>query len=255
MSDFDYGGAVAETVSLFKNPTVGARNARLWGLIRVGTFAETYRNKGVEEIKAPAPYAFAIFHLLGKADKLDDGSPMFFIKGFPLKKGDKSFLHKTFIPAMGGMAKHKGFATMGNQLVSLSLKGGKELNEDGTPKFVNFASMAEISEDTLELLEGAAAFAPLPDAPGFMLEGELTKDVLEKLNPVREFAEVVMQTEEFKAGTHPSQELIQSMFDGDKERYTRKEKKSDDESGEDSAQAPTPAGKVEALDEEQEFGE
>lgn len=257
MSEFDYGGAVAETVSNFKNPKVGARNARLWGLIRVGTFAETYRNKGVAEIKAPAPYAFAIFHLLGKEDKLDDGSPMFFIKGFPLKKGDKSFLHKTFIPAMGGMAKHKGFTTMGNQLVSLSLKGGKELNEDNTPKFVNFASMAEISEDTLELLENAPAFAPLADAPGFLLESELTELVLSKLHPVREFAETVMATEEFKAGTHPAQALIQAMYDKDTERYTRKEKKSDDEDGGDGdgKQTPAPAGKVEALQEDQEFGE
>lgn len=254
MSDaFDYGGAVAETVSQFKQPKVGTRNARLWALIRVGSFSEVFKG----EVKAPAPYAFAIFHLLGKEDKLDDGSPMFFVKGFPLKKGDKSFLHKTFIPAMGGMAKHKGFTTMGNQLVSLSLKGGKETNEDGTPKFINFSNMAEIGEDTLELLQNAPAFAPLEGAPGFLMEGELTKEVLERLHPVREFRETVMETEEFKAGTHPSQELIQSIFDADKERYTRKEKKSDDESGDDSGeQKPQqPAGKVEQLDEEQEFGE
>lgn len=250
MSDaFDYGGAVAETVSNFKNPKVGTRNARLWALIRVGSFAETYN----KELKASTPYAFAIFHLLGKEDKMDDGEPMFFVKPFPLKKGDKSFLHKTFIPAMGGMAKHKGFTTMGNQLVSLSLKGGKEMNEDNTPKFVNFANMAEIGEDTLELLQAAPAFAPLQGAPGFLTESELTKEVLAKLHPVREFAEVVMLTDEFKAGTHPAQALIQAMYDEDKDRYTRKEKKSDDESGESSdAPAPTP-GPVETLDEEQVF--
>lgn len=252
MSEFDYGGAVAETVSLFKNPNVGTRNARLWGLIRLGTFAETYRNGKTEELKAPAPFAAAIFHLLGKSDKLDDGSPMFFVKTFPLKKGDKSFLHKTFIPAMGGMAKHKGFGTMGNQLVSLTLKAGKEMNDDGTPKFVNFGNMAEIGEDTLELLEGAAAYAALEGAPGFVMEADLSEAVLDKLNPVREFAGIVMQTEEFKAGTHPAQELIQKMYDADPERYTRKEK-DEKGTGDDDDKPVTPAGKVEELSEEEVF--
>lgn len=251
MSEFDYGGAVAETVSLFKNPTVGTRNARLWGLARIGTFAETYRNGKVAEVKAPAPFAAAIFHLLGKNDKLDDGSPMFFVKMFPLKKGDKSFLHKTFIPAMGGMSKHKGFTTMGNQLVSLTLKGGKEQNDDGTPKFVNFGNMAEIGEDTLELLEGAPQYAPLEGAPGFVMEAELSEAILDKLHPVREFAEMVMLTEEFKAGTHPAQELIQKMYDADTERYTRKEKDEKDDGEESKPQ--TPAGKVEELSEEEVF--
>ncbi|AWD90602.1 hypothetical protein [Pseudomonas phage Njord] len=254
MSDsFDYGGAVAETVSLFKNPKVGTRNARLWALVRVGAFAETYTNGKVKELKAAAPFAFAIFHLLGKEDKLDDGSPMFFVKQFPLKKGDKSFLHKTFIPAMGGMAKHKGFGTMGNQLVSLTLKGGKETNDDGTPKFVNFANMAEIGEDTLELLEGAPQYAPLEGAPGFVIESELTEAVLSKLHPVREFAELVMQTEEFKAGTHPCQELIQGMYDADTERYTRKEKDGKDSDDDGDQKPQPPAGKVEELEEEQTF--
>lgn len=227
MSDtFDYGGEVAETAGGFKNPAVGTRNARLYGLIRVGTFRETYG----KELKAPAPQGIAIFHLLGKEDKNDDESPMFFTKPFPFKKGDKSFLHKNFIPAFGGMAKHKGFGTMINQLCSLTLKG-KDKNEDGTPKYINFESVANISEDTLELLDESPKFAPLEDPIGFLAEDQLTERALKALHPTREFAGIVMQTEEFKAGTHPSQELIQSIYDADKERYTIKAKDKEESKG------------------------
>ena len=65
-TDFDYGGEVAETVSKVKNPEVGDRNARLYGLIRLGTFCETFHNGGKTEVKAAAPEAIAIFHLLGR---------------------------------------------------------------------------------------------------------------------------------------------------------------------------------------------
>lgn len=254
---FDYGGSIAETVSNFKNPTVGSRSARLYGLLRVGTFRETFRQGGKSEIKEPAPQAIAIFHLLGKQDKLDDGSPMFFTKTFPMKKGDKSFLHKTFIPAFGGMAKHKGFGTMVNGLVSLKLKGGKELNDDNTPKYINFDTMAEIAEDMLEMLEQSPAYAALPDPIGFLCEDQLTEAALKMLHPTREFAGIVMQTEEFKAGTHPSQAVIQAIYDADPERYTIKASDKKEEEGDDANQSTqsNSAGSLptEELNAEQEF--
>lgn len=258
MSDmFDYGGSVAEAVSKFKQATVGTRNARLYGLVRLGTFAETFKG----QVKAPAPQAVAIFHLLGKEDKNDDGSPMFYNKTFPLKKGDKSFLHAKFIPAFGGMGKHKGFGTMINELVSLKLKGSKDTNEDGTPKFINFDSMSEIGEDMLELINASPAYAALENPAGFLREDELTKEVLELLHPTREFYGILMQTDEFKAGAHPKQALIEEMFNADKERYTpkKKDKKDSDEGDyEDEGQQSTNqaggmAKEPEQLDENQEF--
>lgn len=249
---FDYGGSIAETVSNFKNPSVGSRNARLFGLLRLGTYQESFKG----ELKDAAPQAVAIFHLLGKADKLDDGSPMFFSKTFPLKKGDKSFLHKQFIPAFGGMAKHKGFKTMINQLVSIKLKGGKELNEDGTPKYINFDSMAEIGEDTLELLESAPQCAALDNPAGFLCEDQLTEEALKMLHPTREFYGILMQTAEYKAGTHPCQALITKIYEADKERYTPKkgDKQSDDEDEGAGNTANTAASlPAEELNENQEF--
>ncbi len=258
MSDnFDYGGEVAETVSKFKNASVGSRNARLYGLLRLGTYQEVYRNGKSETLKDPAPEAVAIFHLLGKEDKLEDGSPMFFTKPFPLKKGDKSFLHKTFIPAFGGMAKHKGFSTMVNNLVSLKLKGGKEKNDDGTPKYINFDTIAEISEDMLEMAEQMPQFKALDNPVGFLTESQLTKEALELLHPTREFAGILMKTQEFQAGTHPQQALIQSMFDENPERYTYKEKDQEDEEGGDEKSGANTAGSLpvepEALDTAKEF--
>lgn len=264
MSDmgFDYGGELAETTGGFKQATVGVRNARLYGLLRLGTYREVFRQGGKEEVKAPAPQAIAIFHMLGKDDVLDDGSPMFFTKPFPMKKGDKSFLHKTFIPAFGGMSKHKGFGTMINCLTSLKLKGKGE-KEDGTPQYINFDSISEIGEDMLEMIEAAPKFAALENPVGFLREDQLTREALEMLHPTREFAGILMKTEEFVAGTHPCQELIQGMFDENPERYTPKAKtsKDDDEEkgGDTSAQPnkPNEAGKLpteqEDLSEEQEF--
>lgn len=249
-NDFDYGGEVAEVTSKFKQAKVGVRNARLFGLLRLGTFQEEFKG----EKKAPAPQAIAIFHLLGKEDKLDDGGAMFFTKPFPLKKGDKSFLHSKFIPAFGGMSKHKGFGTMIQNLVSLKLKGGKETNEDGTPKYVNFDSIAEIGEDMLELIEASPQFAALENPVGFLTEGQLTKEALEMLHPTREFANILMNTQEFLAGTHPQQDLIQEMYDADPERYTvkKKEKGEDSDDGADEGQQQSSSNSAQSLPKEQE---
>lgn len=255
-TDFDYGGEVAEVVSKFKNPEEGEREARLYGLIRLGTFQEEFKGQK----KPAAPQAVAIFHLLGENDKLDDGEPMFFTKTFPLKKGDKSFLHAKFIPAMGGMSRHKGFGTMINELTTVNLVGGKDKNEDGTPKYINFKSMAAITDRMRKMLDADPELAPLENPVGFLREDQLTKEALEFLHPTREFAKILMNTEEFLAGTHPCQELIQSIYDENPERYTAKAKdKSDDdeeesgnhESGNGAGQLPQEP--AEQLDEEQEF--
>ena len=238
MSDFDYGGEVATPVSKFKKASVGTRNARLFGLLRLGTFREEFRQGGKVTIKDPAPQALAIFHLLGKDDKAEDGSPTFFTKTFPLKKGSKSFLHSKFIPAFGGMTKHTGFGSMVGGLFTLTLKGGKELEEDGTPKYTNFDSMSCLAEDMLEMLEESPKYAALENPVGFLKESELTEEALDYLHPTREFAGILMQTDEFKAGTHPCQELIQSIFDKDPERYTAKagDEKGKDEDGDEGQQ-------------------
>ena len=254
---FDYGGEVAETVSKFKNATVGSRNARLYGLLRLGTFQETYTPKGgAPEVKSPAPQGVAIFHLLGKGDKMDDESAMFFSKPFPFKKGDKSFLHSSFIPAFGGMSKHKGFSTMINNLFALKLKAGKDTNEDGTPKYVNFGAMSEIPEDNLEIFETLPQYAALPDPVGFLTEGQLTREALEMLNPVREFAGILMKTQEFVAGIHPCQELIETMYEEDKEKYTikKKDKAEDDDTPQEANTAKNlPAQSENLNDTQQEY--
>lgn len=251
---FDYGGEVAETVSKFKAATVGTRNARLHGLLRLGTFQETFKG----EVKPAAPQGIAIFLLRGKEDKLDDGGDMFFTKPFPFKKGDKSFLHSKFIPAFGGMAKHKGFTTMINGLVSLKLKGGKENNDDGTPKFVNFDSMSEIGEDMREIAESMPQFAGLETPLGFLTESQLTKEALEMLHPTREFAGILMKTQEYMAGTHPCQALIEEIYNADKERYTIKAKDKKEEDKEEGTETQNQAQSLPSTpedlgDKEQEF--
>ena len=254
MSDFDYGGEVAVSVSKFKNPIIGVRNARLYGLLRVGTFQESHNGT----LKDPAPQGIAIFHLLGGEDKMEGGEPMFFTKQFPFKKGEKTFLHRKangFISAFGGLDKHSGFGSMISGLFSLDLVGGKALNEDGSPKYINFGSMSEIGKDTLELLEDSPKYTALEAPVGFLTESQLTKEALEMLHPTREFAGVVMKTQEFVAGTHPSQAVIQEVFDADPERYTFKEKDDKAKPAGDQAASGVKSLPVEAekVDAEQEF--
>lgn len=254
---FDYGGEVAETASNFKNPTVGSRSARLFALLRVGTFCETYRSNGKVEVKPPAPQAIAVFQLLGKEDKTDEGDPMFFTKQFPLKKGDKSFLHSKFIPAMGGMSKHKGFGTMKDQLCTLSLKGGKEKNDDGLPKYINFESVSAIPSDMLEDMEDMPKYAALENSIGFLTESELTEEALSYLNPVRDLGMCVFQTEEYKAGTHPSQEVLEAVYNKNPELYENKkseESNSEPDEGSEGQGTSTPAKlPTESLEGEEEF--
>lgn len=253
--DFDYGGEVASNGG-FKQPPVGTRKARLAGLLRLGTFRETFMNGKVAEIKDPAPQAVAIFHLMGKAD-LSEDAPVYFTKPFPMKKGDKSFLHKTFIPAMGGMSKHKSFVSMITQMASITLKPSAKLNEDGSPKYVNFDTVSAMDEETIELHEANAANAPLEGYVGFLKEDELTEEALALLHPTREFAGILMKTEEFKAGKHPSQALIQGIFDANPERYTYKDSDKDDADSDagDGQQnkAQTPPAEVEQMQADKEF--
>lgn len=255
MSEFDYGGEIAKAAG-FTKAAPGTRNARLYAMLRLGNFSATFKG----EEKDPAPFAVAVFHLLGSTDKTEDGHPMFFSKDFPMKDGSKSFLHKTFIPAMGGMTKHKNFPSMIGGFVSITLNGSKEAAEDGSPKYTNFGSIGVISDDTIELLEGSPKYAALENPVGFLRESELTEAALELLHPQREFAGILMQTVEFKAGTHPCQELIQKMYDKNPDRYQYK--KSDADSGDDDAgqqnsaangPAAEPAAPVEQLTTEQEY--
>lgn len=248
--EFDYGGEVAESTGKFKKATVGTRNARLYGLMRLGTYCEVH--EGVE--KEPAPQVVSIFHLLGKEDVSEDGEPMFFNKTFPLKKGEKSFLHRAgngFISAFGGLTKNKGFGDMINKLFSLNLKGSKKLDDDGKPKYTNFGSMSEIAEETLELLEASGKYAALENPVGFLTESQLTEEALMMLHPTMEFAGILMKTKEFKEGTHPKQGLIQSMYDKDPERYTIKETEDSTPNGANTE--PKGTAKPEELDGDEEY--
>ncbi|ARB11240.1 hypothetical protein [Marinomonas phage CPP1m] len=248
---FDYGGEVAETASNFKNPEEGTRPARLYGLIRVGNFVAEFKG----EKKDPAPYAIAILQLLGKADKDDEGNSLFITKEFPLKKGEKSFLHSKFIPAMGGFSRHSGFASMKNQLTTVTIKGGKEFNEDGTPKFVNVSALSPIATDMLEDMEELPKYAPDEGAIGFVTEGQLTKGILEKLNPKLDVANLILQTEEYKAGVHPSQEVLKELYESNTELYSptsRSKKKTEGEEGKES-NTPSGAAIKENLSNESEF--
>jgi len=145
---------------------------------------------------------------------------------------------------------------MVNELCSVTLVGSKQTDDNGVPKYTNFGSIGVIPEDTLEDIKDMPKYAALANPVGFLKEDELTEEALSYLHPVREFAGILMQTEEFKAGTHPCQALIQGMYDKDPSRYSYKKDEEDAAAPANQAAngpAAEPATPSEALNPEQEY--
>lgn len=223
MAEFDYGTEhdVKEPGGEFKNPAVGEHPARLRSLIHVGLFRDTY--KGVRK-KTPFPYVVAIFELKDEEDFEDDGeTPLRISKSFPLKKGDKSFMTK-FISALDPKGLASGFDDLIGAACSINCKAGKEKNEDGTPKYVNFGGISGLS----------AKFAAMVDdlvdpGVGHCRFNDLTKEAILELAPIREVNMILMQGEEYSGSK--AEKIIAAIRKDDPDFAVRKEKSDKDDAG------------------------
>lgn len=243
--DFDYG--TEEDVKAgggnFKNPKVGTHNAVLRSIIHLGLFRETYQG----DVKAPAPQVCAIFELKGKEDFEEDGeTPLTISKQFPLKKGDKAFMTK-FLKALDPSGKAKGFGDVIAAPCQVEVKAGKEKNEDGTPKYVNFGEISGIPEDTLDLLQEAGKLDLKVEGVGHVSFPDLTKEAILELHPIRDVANCLMKGEKF--ANSKAEEIIAEIRK-DNADFAKPKAKSDEgkEKGSEKKEAPKSD-----LDDEEEF--
>ncbi len=194
--NFDYG--TEEQVSEgggFKQPEVGPHCARVRSLIHCGLFCEMFKGKGqAPKVKKPAPEVVAVFELKEEVDFQEDGvTPLTISKAFPLKLGDKAFWPK-FLNICDPDEKAAGMDDLIGAPCMVEIKPGKELNDDGSPKYVNFGGVAAMPK------KFAAQVEPLVEGlgVGHVRFEDLDEAAIRELNPVLEVANILMKGEKFK---------------------------------------------------------
>lgn len=187
---FDYGDELVGGSSKFKNPELGKHCSRLAGVIHLGMCPDEFRDKktGKVVVKDPTPFVQFVYMLLEDNDKLDDGSPMYVSEELPLKRGDKAKLtaRMKVLLTPAELVQYEagtlqgGFGDLIGRPLELDLKGSDAKNEDGTPKYVNIATVGKLHEKLL------AMTPPMPEdayVPGFVKYEEMTREVVEFLSP------------------------------------------------------------------------
>lgn len=246
---FDYGSEheVEDGGIDFKNPTVGDHSARLRDIIHVGMYSETYKGKA----KKPAPYVVAVFELKEDDDFEDDGeTPLTINRAFPLRKGDRAFM-TTFRKALDPNETATGFDDMIGLPCTINCKGGKETNDDGTPKYVNFGGISGVP----------AKFVPLIDdlkegfGVGHVRFKDITEDAILALHPIIEVHKILMQSSDYRGSA--AEKVIAEIRkeNPDFARPSAEDKKDGDKNNKtNKAQDPETQPEVETdLDEQEEF--
>ena len=244
--DFNYGTSeeIKEPGGDFKNPTEGDHSARLRSLIHVGMYRETFKG----EKKKPFPQVIAIFELKEDDDFEEDGeTPLTISKSFPLKKGDKAFMTK-FLAALDPQKKAKGFDDVIGAACTVTCKGGKEKNEDGSPKYINFGGLAGLPAKFASMLEPLSV-----EGVGHVPFDQITKAAILELNPIKDVNMVLMESENYKGSA--AEKIINEIRKDNPEFATRKKK---DEDGEKSSsggeKSQEKAAEVDPdLDDQEEF--
>lgn len=237
---FDYGTEESVTeAGGFKQPEIGPHTARLRSVVHCGLFCEEYKGKK----KKPAAEVVAVFELKEDTDFEDDGvTPLTINKSFPLKLGDKTFFSK-FLKALDPDENAGGFDDMIGAACTIDIKPGKEVNEDGSPKYVNFGGISGIPKKFAamvpELNEGLGV--------GHVRFEDLTVAAIKELNPALEVAGILMKGEKYKGS---KAEAIVAEIRKENPDFAKTKAKTEGPKGDE----PTPPEDKECnLEEEKEF--
>lgn len=252
MSDFDYGTdeEVTSGAITFVNPDVGDHIALLRSVIHIGLFRETYG----KELKPACAEVVAVFELKGKNDFEEDGeTPLTISKAFPLKKGDKSFM-TGFLKALDPQGKATGFNDVIGKMCTVTAKGGKELNDEGKPKYINFGGIsgAPTDPDILEMYEAKGKNVLAVEGVGHVPFADITIEAIMELHPTNEVHNMLMKGEKYEGSKAES--LIAEIRKENADFATgTKPKDGDDEAGDGSPNPPLPEPEAMDADPDAEF--
>jgi hypothetical protein len=246
MAGFDYGTdeEIKEPGGDFKNPSVGDHAARLRSLIHCGMFRETFN----KQKKKPFPEVIAIFELKEDDDFEDDGeTPLTMHKAFPLKKGDRAFMTK-FIASLDPKSEANGFDDLIGKACTVNCKAGKEKDDEGNPKYVNFGGISGISPKLEKITDPLVV-----EGVGHCRFEDLTIEAIMELNPIKDVNMVLMNGENYSGSK--AEELIKEIRKENPDFAVRKAKDEDsnDDEGKDTAAKDKPKEKESNLDDEEEF--
>lgn len=214
---YDYGTTDGqEAGSDFKNPEPGDHSARLRDIIHCGVFRETFKGK----MKKPCAEVIAIFELMDDEDFEDDGvTRLTMHKPFPVKVGDKTFMTK-FRKALAPKGDDKGFDDLIGAPCTVSCIGGKDKNEDGTPKYVNFGGVSGVPAKFATMIEELS-----DQGVGHVPFDQLNEKAIRILNPFLEVQNILMAGDNY-AGSK-AEEVIAEIRKEDAE-FAKFDKKKED---------------------------
>lgn len=215
--DFDYGADLAEGGGFDRvNPEVGVQYGYLKSVVHLGKVAGDFEGKA----KDPTNRVSLNFELMGNLVPEgedgcitglhpDTGEPLTQSVVVNLVKGDNAFLTKVMNALISKKEMDegsiKGWEPLIGRPVTLDIKGSKKL-KDGKPEYVD--------------IKGISVFPPAlkPMATGIKHKGvghvllkDLTKEALEEVNMFLGVQKGMMESEEWKAGTHPAIAIVEEI--------------------------------------------
>lgn len=180
--NFDAGAEVSQGGGgVFKNPEPGDHEAVLTGVIHVGSFQDVFKKGNTLDPKKPANFVLLQATLMGEQDKNEDGSRMVVWKSMSLKSGDKSEM-TALLTALDPKELAGGFDDLMLTPFIVNMKGSDALNQDGTPKFVNWKGkgFAGCPERLLKMIRADVESEGIT-AIGHIKFADLTRDVLDAI--------------------------------------------------------------------------
>lgn len=246
VTGFDFGADVPSAGNNFKNASVGNHAARLRSIIHLGMVADTFEGKP----KPPAPFVVAIFEAKEDEDLNEDGTPIRVTKEFALRKGDRAFLTKFMKAALtpeeftqyeAGVLKG-GFDDFIGRGFSIDMKGSKEKNDDGTPKYTNVDGIGALNKKLLAITPELSI-----KGVGHVPFAKLTKEAVLEIPPylVRKY---LMQSTGYEGS--PAQRAVQEILKSDPKAFSAKDSDPKDDAPAKSAPAEVAPP---AVDANQEF--
>lgn len=184
--DYNYGAEPVKTGKSFIQPKEGNYSGRIQSIVHLGMFEDVYEGRK----KDPAPFVAVTIQFAKQRD--EDDKPLTTHLCFPLKQGKKAKL-TAFLDAVDPEEATNGFDDVIGLPLSCAMKGGKDKDDDGKPKYVNCVGFSAVDEDFRD------AVMPLEEGGvGHVTFDGMTKEALLEIHPTLHVRKVLMKSLDFK---------------------------------------------------------